>query len=44
MTLSIVPVYAAIFGLVFVVLSVRTLRVRRKAQVAVSYRLKLVTA
>ena len=35
MTLSVVPVYAAIFGLVFVVLSVRTLRVRRKAKVAV---------
>ena len=35
MTLSITPVYAAIFAIIFVLLSVRTLRERRKARVAV---------
>ena len=35
MTLSVVPIYASILAIIFVVLSVRTLRTRRKAQVAV---------
>jgi uncharacterized protein len=35
MTLSIVPVYASILAIIFVVLSVRTLRMRRKVRVAV---------
>jgi uncharacterized protein len=35
MTLSIVPAYASILAIIFVVLSVRTLSVRRKARVAV---------
>jgi uncharacterized membrane protein YecN with MAPEG domain len=35
MTLSVVPIYASILAIIFVVLSVRTLRKRRKTQVAV---------
>lgn len=35
--LAVTPVYAAILGIIFIILSVRTLKQRRQAQVALGY-------